>query len=73
MKRSLTKVEQPFNFAKEVHGKELMHWIGTPCFVKERSKIFKNQVTIVTFDGLIFHRISVKDLYPMDLIDLAFI
>ena len=73
MKNSSAKIEPQFDFFKELNGRELMHWLGTPCFVKERSKIFKNQVTIVTFDGLVFHRISVKDLYPMDLIDLAFI
>ena len=50
-----------------------MHWLGTPCFVKERSKIFKNQVTIVTFDGLVFHKISFRDLETMDPIDMAFI
>jgi hypothetical protein len=65
--------EVPFNFSVELKDRQLMHWLGTPCFIKERSKIFKNKVTIVTHDGLIFHKISIKELEPMDLIDLAFI
>jgi len=73
MKRTSPKVEQTFDFSKEIIGRELMHWLGTPCFVKEKSKIFKNLVTIVTYDGLVFHKISMKDLEPMDIIDLAFL
>ena len=73
MKSIKQKVEPQFDFFKELNGREMMHWLGTPCFVKERSKIFKNLVTIVTFDGLVFHRISIKDLEPMDPVDMAFI
>jgi hypothetical protein len=74
MKRSTPKTsEQPFDFFKELGGKELMHWLGTPCFIKERSKIFCNQVTIVTFDGLVFHKISIKELESMDPVDMSFI
>jgi hypothetical protein len=65
--------EVPFNFSVELKDKQLMHWVGTPCFIKERSKIFKNLVTIITYDGLTFHRIPIKELEPMDLIDLAFL
>ena len=74
MKRSTLKTtEQPFDFFKELGGNELMHWLGTPCFIKERSKIFRNQVTIVTFDGLVFHKISTKELESMDPVDMSFI
>lgn len=65
--------EVMFDFWKELNGRELMHWLGTPCFIKERSRIFRNKVTIITFDGLIFHRISLKDLETMDPVDMAFI
>ena len=65
--------EVKFDFFKELNGRELMHWLGTPCFVKERSRVFRNRVTIVTYDGLVFHRISTKDLETMDPVDMAFI
>jgi hypothetical protein len=74
MKRSKLKTtEQPFDFFKELGGNELMHWLGTPCFIKERSKIFCNKVTIVTFDGLVFHKISANELESMDPVDMSFI
>jgi len=63
--------QTPFDFFKELNGRELMHWLGTPCFIKETSKVFKNQVTIVTFDGLVFHKISSKELESMDPSDMA--
>jgi hypothetical protein len=65
--------EVKFDFLKESSGREIMHWLGTPCFVKKRSKIFCNRVTIITYDGLVFHRIPTKDLETMDPVDLAFI
>ena len=73
MKNTKPRVEPQFDFFKELNGRELMHWLGTPCFVKERSKIFRNKVTIVTYDGLVFHKINVKDLENMDPVDMAFI
>ena len=73
MKSTLAKAEAKFDFFKELNGRELMHWLGTPCFVKEKSRIFKNQVTIVTYDGLVFHKVSLKDLETMDPVDMAFI
>lgn len=71
--KTKSQPEVPFDFWKELNGRELMHWLGTPCFIREKSKIFCNRVTIVTFDGLVFHRISLKDLETMDPIDMAFI
>jgi hypothetical protein len=65
--------EVKFDFIKESGGKEIMHWLGTPCFIKKKSRVFCGRVTIVTFDGLVFHRVSLKDLETMDLIDMAFI
>lgn len=73
MKNSASKSETQFDFFKELNGRELMHWLGTPCFVKEKSKVFNNQVTIITYDGMIFHKISLKDLETMDPIDMPFI
>jgi len=73
MKNSASKSETQFDFFKELNGRELMHWLGTPCFVKEKSKVFNNQVTIITYDGLVFHKISLKDLETMDPIDMPFI
>ena len=73
MKNVTPKSEQPFDFFKELNGREMMHWLGTPCFVKEKSRIFKNQVTIVTFDGLVFHKISLKDLETMNPSDMTFV
>jgi hypothetical protein len=71
--KSQTKIEPQFNFFEELNGRELMHWLGTPCFVKEKSKVFNSQVTIVTFDGLIFHRIDLKDLETMNPSDMTFV
>jgi|LauGreDrversion4_2_1035121.scaffolds.fasta_scaffold2657648_1 hypothetical protein len=73
MKNSASKPETQFDFFKELNGRELMHWLGTPCFVKEKSKVFNNQVTIITYDGMIFHKISLKDLETMDPSDMPFI
>lgn len=74
MKRSTPKQTEPqFDFFKEINGREMMHWLGTPCFIKSRSMICKSKVTIVTFDGLVFHRIDIKDLETMDPVDMAFI
>jgi hypothetical protein len=71
--KTKSQPEVPFNFFNELGGRELMHWLGTPCFIKERSRIFKNQVTIITYDGLTFHRINLNDLETMDPVDMAFI
>jgi hypothetical protein len=73
MKSTLAKTETKFDFFKELNGRELMHWLGTPCFVKEKSKVFNNQVTIITYDGLVFHKVSLKDLETMDPVDMMFI
>ena len=73
MKNSASKPETQFDFFKELNGRELMHWLGTPCFVKEKSKVFNNQVTIITYDGMIFHKISLKDLETMDPKEMPFI
>ncbi len=71
MKQSTKQTETPFDFFKELNGRELMHWLGTPCFIKENSKVFENQVTIITYDGLVFHRINLGDLETMDPVDMA--
>jgi hypothetical protein len=71
MKKSASKPETQFDFFKELNGRELLHWLGTPCFVKEKSKVFNSQVTIVTYDGLVFHKIALKDLETMDPVDMT--
>jgi hypothetical protein len=73
MKNSAPNPESQFDFFKELNGRELLHWLGTPCLVKEKSKVFISQVTIVTYDGMIFHKISLKDLETMDPRDMPFI
>ena len=56
----------PFDFFKELNGREMMHWIGTPCFIKEISKICDDRVTIVTYDGLVYDEIKSDDLESVD-------
>jgi hypothetical protein len=72
MKITHKKPEVRFDFMKESNGREIMHWLGTPCYVKSRSKLFRNRVTIVTYEGSIFRCVPVRDLEAMDLIDLSF-
>jgi hypothetical protein len=55
-----------FDFFKELNGREMMHWIGTPCFVKDVSKKDEDRVTIVTIDGYTYDEIRSNDLESMD-------
>lgn len=57
---------KPFDFFEELNGREMMHWIGTPCFIKEISKLCKDRVTIVTYDGMVYHEIKSDDLESVD-------
>jgi len=69
--KPFTTQTKPFDFFQELNGREIMHWIGTPCFVKEMSKIYKDRVTIVTIDGYVYYEIKSDDLESMDPGDLA--
>jgi hypothetical protein len=60
-----------FDFFKELNGREMMHWIGTPCFVKDVSKKDEDRVTIVTIDGYIYDEIRSNDLESMDPTEMA--
>jgi hypothetical protein len=60
-----------FDFFKELNGREMLHWIGTPCFIQEISKICDNRVTIVTIDGQVYHEIKSDDLESMDPAEMA--
>jgi hypothetical protein len=69
--KSFKNQTKPFDFFQELNGREIMHWIGTPCFVKERSKKDEDLVTIVTIDGYVYFEIKSADLESMDPGDLA--
>jgi hypothetical protein len=60
-----------FDFFKELNGREMLHWIGTPCFIQEISKMCRDRVTIVTYDGQIFHEIKSDDLESVDPAEMA--
>ena len=60
-----------FDFFKELNGREMMHWIGTPCFIQEISKMCDDRVTIVTIDGQVYHEIKSDDLESMDPDEMA--
>jgi hypothetical protein len=49
----------------------MMHWIGTPCFVKDVSKKDEDRVTIVTIDGYTYDEIRSNDLESMDPTEMA--
>lgn len=71
----MTRTHQPkkeFNFLEELHGRQPMHWLGTPCFIKTKSKLCRNKVTIITYQGETIKGIHVKNLEVMDMVDLAF-
>lgn len=69
--KSFTNQTKTFNFFEELNGREIMHWIGTPCFIQEISKICDKKVTIVTIDGYVYYEIKSDDLESMDPGDLA--
>ena len=60
-----------FDFFRELNGREMMHWIGTPCFVKGVSKKDEDRVTIVTIDGYTYNEIRSNDLETMDPTEIA--
>lgn len=59
-----------FNFAEEIKTKKVMHWMGTPCFIK-RMNAKRNEFTIIAYDGAIYSNIKSDDLEDMDPADTA--
>lgn len=58
---------QTFNFFESLNGRELFHWLGTPCFISNYyEKMDKNLVQITTYDGKKYDNISENDLESMD-------
>lgn len=64
-----------FNFFEALDGRELFHWLGTPCFISNYyNHGNKNLVQITAFDGKIYDDVSENDLQsmsPEDMIGFA--
>ena len=63
---------KPFNFTEALNGREIMHWLGTPCFISKYGRKNPNLVEITTWDGQIVHRVNFGALEPMNPEDINF-
>ena len=57
---------QTFNFFESLNGREIFHWLGTPCFI---SNYYENLngplVQITSYDGKVYDDVPEKDLESM--------
>lgn len=63
-----------FNFFESLNGRELFHWLGTPCFISDyyqRKNL--NLVQITTYDGRVYDDIPENDLESMKPEEMGFV
>lgn len=63
-----------FNFFEALNGREILHWLGTPCFISDyyQGKNL-NLVQITTYDGRVYDDVPEKDLESMKPEDMWFV
>ncbi len=62
----------PFNFFESLDGRELFHWLGTPCFISDYyQKENDNLVQITSYDGRVYDDVPEKDLESMSPEDMV--
>ena len=66
------KSQKKFDFFSALNGREIMHWLGTPCFISKEEKKDPSKVQITTWDGRIFQHIQASELQPMEPSDMHF-
>jgi len=63
----------PFDFFTALNGREIFHWLGTPCFISDYyNHTNSNLVQVTTYDGQVYDDIYQGDLEPMGPEDLNF-
>lgn len=61
-----------FDFFTLLNGREILAWLGTPCFISDYyNKTNSNLVQITTYDGHVIDDVPEEDLEPMGPEDLS--